>query len=175
MDQQDFRSAFLGLLELLCADRNTSFVVQVPTEPDALSVDMTLGDADVRLTHSHSAAPDMHLEFHFGVLPQTRETLLRLLELNTLLMRQGEDVFGLDSETGSLIRHCIGPLASLNASALVEQMLAIGAEASVWIDASSPEAESASVIEMHESNPFDSSCEGKVGIYGRIASPIIWG
>ena len=54
MDEQDFRRAFLELLQTLCEEGNASFAEEVPGESDALVIDMTVSDADVRLEHPSS-------------------------------------------------------------------------------------------------------------------------
>ena len=91
-----------------------------------------------------------------------------LLELNASLMRYGQGGFGLDAENGRLIRHCSWSLATLEASALLQQMRAIGKEASAWINASFEEKGGALMNELLELNTF------KVGMHGPHTT-VIWG
>ena len=97
-----------------------------------------------------------------------------LLELNAMLMKQSQDGFGLDAESGSLIRHCICPFAMLDASVLARQMVTIGAEASAWLSASFPEMRDAGADGGQRSDPIDLSNELKAGTYAR-PTPILWG
>src|SRR5262249_11260282 len=120
-------------------------------------------------------APDISLEFDYGILPLAPEALRMLLEMNSLLMKTSQDGFGLEAESGRLIRHCICPFTLLEGSVLARQMLTIGKEASAWLNASFPEMGDAEGDEGQGSTAADSVNELKVGTYGTTIQPIIWG
>ena len=148
-----FRRQFIHLVRKVCRHDAVSYAEAVASESSALRVLMSIGDADVRVTHAHEQSPHIDLEFEFGSLPEgrVRAALLHLLELNGGLDQQGGAGFGVDADGSTVIFRERIHLAATDSDSMLILIRARGDESAIWFETWHPEL--FSVVTSEESEP----------------------
>jgi hypothetical protein len=137
----ELRSRFIKLMRDLSRHEAVSYAEEVASESSALCILMSVGEADVRMTHLHERAADLVLEFEFGSLPKgrAREALLHLLELNSGLNQRGGLGFGVDANGSTVIFRETACLADADRDSMLTLLRARGDQSAIWFQTWHPD------------------------------------
>lgn len=131
----DHRRKFLRLMAALQRASSVSYFEVLDADADAMLIAMTIGQADVTLTHAHPQHPHVDLEFTFGPMPlRKRDAALQLLELNAELALGSQGGFGIDSVAETVIYRCKQVLQDIDAAQLEATLMECGDSAAAWFD-----------------------------------------
>lgn len=116
-------------------DGGVSYFEVVDAEADAVRIAMTIGQADVTLTHASPQRAHVDLEFAFGPMPlPARDAALQLLELNAELALGSQGGFGIDSAAETVVYRCQQALQGIGAAQLQAVLVEGGESAAAWFD-----------------------------------------
>jgi hypothetical protein len=131
----EYRRIFVRLMAKLQHGGSVSYSEVLDAKADAVCIAMTIGQADVTLTHAGPQHPHMDLEFNFGPMPlRNRDAALQLLELNAELAWGSQGGFGIDSAADTVIYRCRQALQSVGAAQLQATLMESGELAAAWFD-----------------------------------------
>jgi hypothetical protein len=137
----ELRSRFIELMRDLSRHDAVSYAEEIASESSALCILMSVGEADVCMTHLHERAADLVLEFEFGPLPEhrAREALLHLLELNSGLNQRGGAGFGVDANGSTVIFRETVCLAEADRDSMLTSLRARGDQSAIWFQTWHPD------------------------------------
>lgn len=136
------RRRFVGLMRELWRHEDVSYAEEIVTgQSGAIELLLSVGEADVRIKHSHKRAAQAVLEFDFGALPETcaRDALLHLLEMNGGLNQRGGIGCGMDTDGATVIYREPVDLEGLDCRALVSLLRERGELSAIWFESWHPD------------------------------------
>jgi hypothetical protein len=134
-EDDDFRTAFLDLVDDVCGELGYPPRGEAPESDEALAMEMELDGIPFAVVHMRNIAVDRILvECCFGPIPEehAEQVLYRILQLNRGFADMADTAFGIDPETGDLIYTAACNLASASGRSLLDMMTEMTWQARQW-------------------------------------------